>query len=169
MASRPWTLGDLRIPMIDAFVGDHGYLSNFWPAPTPYRDRIFPTSEHAFASAKTDDCDAISRILATDDPAEAKRIGRTVPLVDDWERRKYVEMESIVEAKFRHNPILAEKLVSTRGSLIVEGNIWHDQTWGSCSCDRHRDFPGDNALGVILMRVRMQLTNSPDSENRFDS
>lgn len=99
----------------------------------------------------------IRRIAATDDAAEAKAIGRAAPLVTEWDRRKYAVMESIVEAKFRHNPDLADKLAATRGSLLVEGNIWHDQTWGSCSCHRHRDTPGDNALGVILMAVRMRL------------
>lgn len=157
MATRPWKLGDLPVPVIDAFVGEYEYLSNLWPAPTPYRDRVFPTSEHAYAAAKTDDADAIARILATADPAEAKKIGRAAPLIDDWERRKYVEMESIVEAKFRDNAILADKLVGTRGSLIVEGNIRHDQVWGSCSCSHHRDTPGGNALGVILMTIRMRL------------
>ena len=66
-------------------------------------------------------------------------------------------MEEIVLAKFRHNADLAEKLVATSGAVLVEGNTWHDQTWGSCSCDGHRDTPGANALGVILMWVRMRL------------
>ena len=157
MATSPWTLGDLPIPVIDAFVGEHEYLSNLWPAPTPYGDRVFRTSEHAYAAAKTDDAAAVARFLATVDPPDAKKIGRDAPLVRDWERRKYAEMESIVEAKFRYSQVLAGQLVATRGSLIVEGNIWHDQTWGSCSCERHRDIPGDNALGVILMTVRMRL------------
>lgn len=157
MTSRPWTLGDLPIPVIDAFVGEHEFLSNLWPAPTPYRGRVFPTSEHAYAAAKTDDHEVIGRIAATDDAAEAKAIGRAAPLVAEWDRRKFTVMESVVEAKFRHNPDLADKLAATRGVLLVEGNIWHDQTWGSCSCPRHRDTPGDNALGVILMTVRMRL------------
>lgn len=167
MTSRSWTLGHLPIPVIDAFVEEHEYMSNLWPAPTPYRGRVFPSSEHAYAAAKTEDHDVISRIAETNDAAEAKEIGRAAPLVADWDRRKYAVMESIVEAKFRHNPDLAAKLADTRGSLLVEGNIWHDQTWGSCSCPRHRDTPGDNALGVILMTVRMRLTaGSPPSAAR---
>ncbi|NMM91312.1 hypothetical protein B2J88_44620 [Rhodococcus sp. SRB_17] len=158
MTSKPWTLGHLPIPVIDAFVGEYEFLSNLWPAPTPYRGHDFPTSEHAYAAAKTVDRDMIMQIAATSDATEAKAIGRAAPLIADWDRRKYSEMEFIVEAKFRHNPDLADKLAATRGSLLVEGNIWHDQTWGSCSCHRHRDTSGDNALGVILMAVRMRLT-----------
>lgn len=66
-------------------------------------------------------------------------------------------MESVVTSKFVHNPDLADRLRSTGGSLIVEGNVWHDQIWGGCSCSRHRDVPGGNALGVILMAVRMRM------------
>ncbi|NLE78883.1 MAG: NADAR family protein [Rhodococcus sp.] len=158
MTSSPWTLGHLPILVIDAFVEEHEYMSNLWPAPTPYRGRVFPTSEHAYAAAKTDDHEVVDRIAATSGAAEAKKIGREAPLVANWDRRKYAVMESIVEAKFRNNPDLAAKLTDTRGSLLVEGNIWHDQIWGSCSCPRHRDTPGDNALGVILMAVRLRLS-----------
>ncbi|WP_137872019.1 NADAR family protein [Rhodococcus sp. Q] len=158
MTYRTWRLGELRSPVIDEFVGEWEFLSNFFPAPTPYGGRVFPTSEHAFAAAKTTDVDAIVRIAGVRDPAEAKAIGRAAPLRPDWDRDKFAVMEAVVTAKFEHNPGLGGKLLATRGSLIVEGNIWHDQTWGSCSCERHRTHPGDNALGIILMAVRMRLS-----------
>jgi hypothetical protein len=82
--------------------GEYEFLSNLSPAPTPYRGHDFPTSEHAYPAAKTDDHDVIMRIATTDD-AEAKAIGRAAPLVAEWDRRKYAEMESVVEAKFRRN------------------------------------------------------------------
>ena len=66
-------------------------------------------------------------------------------------------MEEVVAAKFNHNPDLAGQLLATEGFLLVEGNTWHDQVWGSCRCDDHRDSPGANALGVILMHVRLRL------------
>jgi predicted NAD-dependent protein-ADP-ribosyltransferase YbiA (DUF1768 family) len=52
---------------------------------------------------------------------------------------------------------LARQLLDTHGVLLVEGNTWHDQVWGSCRCDDHCDTPGGNALGVILMAVRLRL------------
>jgi predicted NAD-dependent protein-ADP-ribosyltransferase YbiA (DUF1768 family) len=66
-------------------------------------------------------------------------------------------MEEVVRAKFDHNTDLARRLVGTEGSLLVEGNTWHDQIWGSCRCDEHCDIPGANALGVILMTARLRL------------
>ncbi|MDC8973994.1 NADAR family protein [Mycobacterium marinum] len=147
----------LWVPVIDRFRGEHFFLSNFYPAITPHRGRVFPSSEHAYMAAKTNDSDAIAAILAAADPAEAQRIGRAAPLIDGWEQQRFAVMEEIVTAKFTHNPDLAERLAVTTGALLVEGNDWHDQTWGSCRCDEHRDTPGANALGVILMTVRMRL------------
>lgn len=147
----------LTIPVIDRFRGEHFFLSNFYPAPTPYRGVEFPTSEHAFAAARTTDHDAITAILATPDPAEAKQKARAAPLVDDWDTLRFAAMEEIVTAKFTHNAELGDKLVATAGAILIEGNTWHDQTWGSCTCDEHRQVSGGNALGAILMVVRMRL------------
>ncbi|MGA9614156.1 MAG: hypothetical protein WBS15_22010 [Mycobacterium sp.] len=67
----------LRIPVIDTFAGEYLFLSNFAAAPTPHRGWLYPASEHAFAAA-------IAAIRGTDDPAQAKRIGRAAPLVKGW-------------------------------------------------------------------------------------
>ena len=147
----------LVVPVIDRFRGQHFFLSNFYPAPTPYRGSVFPTSEHAFVAAKTRDSDVIRAVLATADPAEAKRIGLAAPLIAGWASQRFAAMEEILNAKFTYNPDLADKLLATAGALLVEGNTWHDQTCGSCSCDEHRDQPGENALGVILMAVRLRI------------
>ncbi|BBX29630.1 NADAR family protein [Mycolicibacterium alvei] len=157
----------LLVPVIDRFRGEHFFLSNHYPAVTPHRGHLFPTSEHAYMAAKTDDQAAIAAILATEDPNEAKTIAAAAPLVDHWGTRKYAAMEDILTAKFTHNPDLAHKLIATAGTVLVEGNTWHDQTWGTCTCDEHRDVPGDNALGVILMVIRMRLAISNPQGSRL--
>lgn len=108
-------------------------------------------------AARTEDATAVGAILATDDPGEAQQIGRAACLVTNWDRRRFAVMEEIATSKFTSNPKLAEKLVATAGSILVEGNGWHHQTWGSCRCDEHCDTPGGKALGTILMSVRMKL------------
>lgn len=150
------TADGVLLPVIDRFRGEYFFLSNCCPAPTPHRGRLFATSEHAYMAARTTDADARAAILATTDPLEAQKIGRAAPLVDDWDQERFAVMEEIVAAKFTHNPELAVKLAATVGAVLVEGNTWHDQTWGTCTCDEHRDIPGGNALGVILMAVRMR-------------
>lgn len=66
-------------------------------------------------------------------------------------------MLRIVRSKFNSNPEIAEKLIATYPETLVEGNHWHDNTWGDCSCARCRDIPGKNLLGQILMTVRDEL------------
>ena len=90
---------DLWVPVIDRFRGEYFFLSNFYPAVTPYRGRHFRTSEHAFAAAKTCDPDTIEEICAAEDPAEAKRIGQSAPLAADWGERRFAVMEEIITAK----------------------------------------------------------------------
>jgi ribA/ribD-fused uncharacterized protein len=151
-------MSSLLVPVIDSFAGEYLFLSNFAAAPTPHRGWMYPTSEHAFAAAKTRDPAAIAAIRDTDDPAQAKQIGRAAPLVEGWNAGgKFLAMEEVVWSKFDHNADLAGRLLATEGSLLVEGNTWHDQIWGSCRCDEHHDIPGANALGVILMAVRLRL------------
>jgi hypothetical protein len=45
-------MGDLVIPIIDAFRGEYRFFSNFALAPTPHRGRLFSTSEHAMPRRK---------------------------------------------------------------------------------------------------------------------
>lgn len=141
--------------VIDSFRGDHYFLSNFYPARVRFRGRDFPTAEHAFMSAKTTDERAIERIRTAPTPAEAKQIGRSVALVEDWDRIRFDVMADVLAAKFDDDS-LARRLVATAGAILIEGNTWHDQIWGSCTCDRHRRIDGDNALGVLLMYERIQ-------------
>lgn len=141
--------------VIDSFRGDHFFLSNFYPVRLRFRSREFPTAEHAFMSAKTTDERSIQQIRTAATPADAKRIGRTVPLVRDWDRVRFDVMADVLAAKF-DDAELAARLVATDGAVLIEGNSWHDQTWGSCTCDRHRRIDGDNALGILLMNERIQ-------------
>lgn len=143
--------------VIDSFRGDHYFLSNFYPALVPFRGVVFPSSEHAFMAAKTNDPDEFRAILSAETPGDAKRLGRKVSLVADWDTLRYGVMYEVLLSKFTYNKDLRTLLLATRGSLLVEGNTWHDQTWGTCVCPKHEDVPGDNALGVILMTLRLRL------------
>jgi len=154
------TADALGLPVIDRFRGEHFYLSNFYPAVTPHRGHQFPSSEHAYMAARTADADAIAAIVATSDPAEAQQIGRAAKQLANWDLVRFRVMEDVLTAKFAHNPELADKLVATTGSVLIEGNTWHDQTWGNCTCHEHRAVAGENALGVCLMAIRMHLAAS---------
>lgn len=149
------------------FTDDYDFLSNFYPSPITtlewdganhVHDVTYPTVEHLFQAYKTEDRAARQRIRAAATPGDAKKLGRAAPLRDDWETTKYRFMEHAVREKFSQHPNLAECLTATGDALLVEGNWWHDQVWGDCVCPRH-STPGKNALGIILMRVRLDPFN----------
>jgi hypothetical protein len=65
-------------------------------------------------------------------------------------------MEDLLRQKFAPGSELAAKLVATYPRMLIEGNNWHDNYWGSCRCDVC-GFKGMNVLGVLLMTIRAEL------------
>jgi predicted NAD-dependent protein-ADP-ribosyltransferase YbiA (DUF1768 family) len=55
------------------------------------------------------------------------------------------------------DPKLRAMLLATGNEELIEGNTWHDNTWGDCSCDACKDIEGKNMLGKLLMKVRDEL------------
>lgn len=60
-------------------------------------------------------------------------------------------MRQCVALKFESHPDLAEMLLDTGNTKLIEGNSWNDTYWGVCG------GRGKNHLGKILMGVRSQL------------
>lgn len=143
--------------MITEFDGKYAFLSNFYHAPFTYDGIEYPTNEHFFQAMKTLDQEERKKIAAAATPGKAKRMGRQVQLREDWEEVKEDMMRLGVTFKFQAHPDLAIKLIETSDSYLIEGNTWCDQTWGSCNCLRHKNIPGRNLLGQILMEEREKL------------
>lgn len=146
--------------MIREFTGVYTFLSNFSPSPVVLDDGLsYPTAEHAFQAQKTGNISERMRILHCRTARDAKAAGRKVALIDDWDSVRKRVMSEVVMAKFWQNPELAGKLTGTGDALLVEGNWWHDNYWGSCWCKRPPCFeePGLNYLGQILIWARAVL------------
>jgi N-glycosidase YbiA len=143
---------------IAAFNGGYGFLSNFAPSPVVLDDGLrYPTAEHAFQAQKSGDIADRMHILHLT-PAEAKRAGRELDLVSDWNLIRKRVMSDVVMAKFWQNPRLGIRLIATGDADLIEGNYWHDNYWGDCACGRARcQVPGLNYLGQALMWVRAVL------------
>jgi ribA/ribD-fused uncharacterized protein len=74
-----------------------------------------------------------------------------------WQSKSRDVMKKLVRRKFFDHDNLADWLLSTGDAIITEGNWWHDQIWGSCTCKEHFYRRGKNWLGKILMEVRDEL------------
>lgn len=137
---------------IDKFEGEYAFLSNFYNSPIrPFDDWIlYPTVEHAFQAAKTNDVGMRKKIASQPTPGKAKSIGRHVTLKKNWRTDRICVMYECLRAKFEQ-PELREKLLSTKNKKLVEGNWWGDTYWGVC------DGVGENNLGKLLMKIREEL------------
>ena len=145
--------------IIERFQGTYEFLSNFYPSPIRYRGFIWPTSEHLYQAAKTENWDERHRVRMASSPSKAKRLAQTVTLKSNWEAIKQNVMLACLNLKFRQSSKLQKRLLETNESQLIEGNHWHDNTWGDCFCNRCRNIEGSNLLGVLLMQVRHKLLN----------
>jgi ribA/ribD-fused uncharacterized protein len=103
---------------------------------------------------KTTDKQHRAKIALNPNPAQAKKMGREVPLRPDWEDIKLQVMAFGLMKKFEH-PSLRQKLIATYPHRLVEGNYWNDKIWGYCL----KTDEGKNYLGQLLMTLRTMLIN----------
>lgn len=139
---------------IISFRGDNLFLSNFYKIQIVFEGDIYASVEHAYQASKTFN-NLEREIIRRSKTGEAKLLGQKVQLRSDWEQVKIQIMTNLIIQKFNDNE-LKEKLLSTKGSYLKEGNDWHDNFWGSCYCSSC-GYKGENLLGVILMEIRSNL------------
>lgn len=151
--------------MITDFRGPYWFLSNFFPSPVHYGDRMWLSAEHAYQAAKTSDAAWRSRIQATDSGAKAKQMGsRYLPsnlIRRDWDVVRVPIMTGVLAAKFDEGSRLAIKLVETRPHVIEHWNTWGDDFWGKVEVitgNGHvHQWLGEDWLGRLLMERRTWL------------
>jgi N-glycosidase YbiA len=140
--------------MITKFDGKHAFLSNFFPAEVEWEGHKFPTVEHAYQAAKTDNMVDKMAIQQAKTPGQAKRLGRAVVLREGWDFDKVCVMKLLLRQKFA-NPELRALLLETSGEDLIEGNTWGDKFWG-CVLENNL-WVGENVLGRLLMQRREQI------------
>lgn len=144
--------------MIKRFTEQFRWLSNFTEVQVFLDEKPYPSVENAYVAAKTLD-KRLRPILQKINSAEAKQLGKILPLRSDWDSVKLKVMENLLRQKFSYK-WFADKLAETGEQEIVEGNSWHDNFWGSCVCDECGD-KGENHLGRLLMKIRGEQVQLP--------
>lgn len=135
--------------MISSFTGKYYFLSNFYPCSITYQGITYPSSEHAFVAAKSDDTRDREYIATINSPGKAKQYGRRLILRNGWDDIRVNIMRDIVRIKFSSDDYLRDSLLSTGSEELVEGNYWGDTFWGQSPVGT-----GQNNLGKILMEIR---------------
>lgn len=136
--------------MINRFVNEYVFLSNFYPVEVAFEGVFYPSVEHAYQAAKTLDMKVREVISFIPSAGQAKRAGRKVKIRPGWDGMKVGVMKELVQKKFQ-DPELKTRLLNTGDRIIIEGNDWGDTFWGMC------DNQGRNELGQILMSIRSEL------------
>ena len=151
--------------MINSFKGEYGWASNFALYGFWYDKVWYPSNEHFFQAMKTLIPEERLTISKAVTPAIAKTMcslkgykGFKIVLREDWGTIKNDVMIHGLRQKFQHISI-AIKLIVTYPQGLVEGNWWHDNYWGNCSCTKCINIPGQNMLGHLLETVRLELIN----------
>lgn len=144
---------------IKEFQDEYRFLSNFWELDNPisFEGLSYRTTEHAYQAAKTLDKEERIKIRDLKSAGQTKRAGKDLKLREDWEQVKLSVMEYIVKQKFQRNKNLKKKLIETGNVEIIEGNTWHDNFWGACTCGSCRHKVKENNLGKILMKLREEF------------
>lgn len=156
-----------RIGNYTAFFGAGDVFSNWHRCQFSYRGFTFTSVEQFMMLSKAklfaDERSAIA-IMATNDPAQQKAIGRKVAGFDEslWNRKR----ESIVyvgcREKFAQNRAMRSVLMASNPTVLVEASPW-DRIWGVGLDARDpgiadpSQWRGQNLLGKTLMRVRDAL------------
>lgn len=129
-------------------------FSNFEPTPITVEhagiEITAATGEHAFQALKTLDPTEREKVLAAKTPAMAKRLGKRVPLRNNWDARIAIEvMQLVVMAKIEQHQHVTEALAATGDAPIIEVTAWNDTRWGTTKTGK-----GANLLGQIWMSMR---------------
>lgn len=143
--------------MINKFRGNYRWLSNMFETPVILHGVKYISVEHAYQSAKSID-EEWKKTCASDQysSGEIKKLSKSVKIRHDWSEIKNKIMWYLLKQKFSKDPIKSW-LLETGNEEIVEGNSWHCNYWGNCTCDKCSDIKGRNLLGKMIMRIRDDL------------
>lgn len=135
------------------FDGDYRWLSNFTylDEPIVMCNLEFKTTENVYQAMKCRNLEDMAEFVNIT-PSKAKRLGRTIPMVDDWDTCKYDVMYHIQMLKYQQ-PKFKSLLLQTGDLYIEETNTWNDTYWGVCN------GIGLNNLGKIIMDIRETLND----------
>lgn len=134
--------------------GEHGYLSNLWPAPIVVDGVMFPDVERAYQFGKPSDPAVAAWILAAPTATLCAQAAHALfpwQVTKGWNDTKVERMERLLVVKFYQHDNLAAKLAATGDALLIEESTT-DAFWGL-----GKKGTGKNMLGVLLMRVRERL------------
>lgn len=142
-------------------------LSQWWVSPFIVDGITYKTAEHWMMAGKArlfDDSANLEKILQSNTPAEAKKLGRLVKDFDPlaWDKEKFGLVVEGNFHKFSQHEEMKRFLLSTGDCVLVEASP-RDRIWGigmgpnNASIENPSSWRGKNLLGYALMEARDKL------------
>lgn len=146
---------------------ENGYLSNWYLSDFTVGDVRYTSLEQYMMHQKAlrfRDENITAQILATDDVAHIKELGRMVSGYDNhvWNGMRQVIVYEGLLAKFTQNEELKRVLLDTGDAVLAEAAV-NDLIWGiglSMKDPKRlnpREWKGQNLMGYALMLVRERI------------
>jgi len=136
------------------------WLNNMFPCGISVGKYNFPSVENAYyAAAFSGNADLVSKFEKVA-PLDARKLSEEFyesnrdSYVKGFSKVKVKAMRKMLGAKFSQHEYLKEKLISTEGLKLINGNNWGEKFWGVC------DEEGENTLGLILEQIRGEYLNA---------
>jgi ribA/ribD-fused uncharacterized protein len=152
---------------------DNAFLSNFYNFEVTIDGVTYKTTEHYYQAMKpvegsVDPTGQLwsEKIRLAETASKTKKLGQLCPLRLDWEPQVKLDvMRRALIVKFVGTE-LEERLLATKNAYLIEGNTWHDNSFGICilkNCPRGCGVrQGMNYLGKLLMEVRLMIMKMRD-------
>jgi len=129
---------------------EYGFLCNDSYSAIKMGGEWYYSVEHRYQSAKATNDKDHDAVRNTATPEDARKVGRTIPLREDWSDVKVMVMYIALKEKFRQNRELRTELFITLQKKLIYDDP-KDYFWGQ------GDGTGQNMLGYLLMVVRGEL------------
>lgn len=146
-----------------AFRGDRSIFSNFFPSPITIDDVEYSSVEQYFQHEKAIQCgfpNKARKIMYKSNPWYIKVVSNQVEINEDWKKNRLKILYKGIVAKFEQNIPLRQALLNSVGLNLYEATT---DLFYACGIDLDSpkwitgDWPGQNATGKILMKVREEL------------
>lgn len=155
------TVSSPSAPSIDSFVGEFTFLRSDYSVNVEFDNSIYPSLEHAFQAAKTNDLVARAEIRVAKTAQDARALGKKLQLDPTWDKRRLEVMKQLIQQKFKSNLDLKLKLLRTGQRNLIQGGMHRDHFWG-----QDRNGIGENYLGKLLMEVRGDIRATDGSAEK---
>ena len=151
---------------IDDLSGEYDFLSPVFECKVVYKEHCFPSFQHAFEASKItskSDTPLIQQIIDTKHIRDVKRLIKHLDL-NEWKDQSVSIAEDIMRDKFLRNRMIRTKLMQTKRRTIIYRNDFGDLIWGMSN-----DFKGQNRLGKVMEKVRLEIECGVDIDQWIKS